>query len=300
LLINKVFRPINLPTYQNFFRINIMTNSNNFNTILMCPPTYFDIDYSINPWMDTTHKANQSLAQTQWQNLYNKITSLGVKVELMKAVEGNPDLVFIDAGLAYTFDDTKVFIPSNFRYPERQDEADIFADWFADNDYELLWLDDNYKFEGHGDTLWAGNKLFCGYGFRSDESAFDQIQESLINKFGHITFEIIPIGLQDDRFYHLDTCFCPINDSQALCFEAGIDPASLELLRTKIEIIPVSEDDALKFACNALVVGKNIIIPAGATQTNLKLESLGYTVHQVEVTEFMKSGGACKCMSMPI
>jgi len=30
------------------------------------------------------------------------------------------------------------------------------------------------------------------------------------------------------------------------------------------------------------------------------LENKGFSVHQVSVSEFMKSGGACKCLCMPI
>ena len=284
---------------------NTPISQTTINNILMCPPTYFDIDYSINPWMDTTHKVDHKIAQIQWQNLYETISNIlatkNGKVELIKPIDGSPDLVFIDAGLTYWFEDKKVFIPSNFMYPEREAEADIFADWFADNGYELLWLEDTHKFEGHGDTLWAGDtKLFCGYGFRSQESTFEQIYEVLTNKFGDVTFEMFPLELCDDRFYHLDTCFCPINSTQALCFEAALTPESLAFAKTKIEIIPVSEQDALRFACNALVIDKDVVIPTGSIETNAKLESLGYTVHQVNVDEFMKSGGACKCMSMPI
>ncbi len=273
--------------------------------ILMCPPTYFDIDYSINPWMDVEYKVDHKKAQDQWQNLYETINKIllvkGGKIQLMEPVKGSPDLVFIDAGLTYGFEDKKIFIPSNFMHLERQAEADIFADWFADNGYELVWLDEDYKFEGHGDTLWAGNsKLFCGYGFRSQEASFEQIYETLVNKLEYVNFEMIPLELVDSRFYHLDTCFCPISETVVLCFEDALSPKSLDLLKTKMEIIAVSEADALKFACNSLVIDKNIIIPTGAIQTNDKLEKLGYTVHQVDVSEFMKSGGACKCMSMQI
>ena len=39
-------------------------------TILMCPPRHFSVDYVINPWMrDQTGKVDRALAAWQWERL---------------------------------------------------------------------------------------------------------------------------------------------------------------------------------------------------------------------------------------
>ena len=180
--------------------------------------------------------------------------------------------------------------------PNIQDYLDAL---FKDNGYEIEGVDKSFFFEGHGDTLWAGNKLFCGYGIRSSIEAHQEISK-IIKKLGGKNIEFLPIELTDQRFYHLDTCFCPLDNSRAFFFPEAFSKKGREILRKNIELIPIEEDEAVKFACNSVVIGKNIIIPSGTHKICGKLEGLGYKTHQVEMDEFMKGGGACKCLSMPL
>lgn len=256
----------------------------------MCPPDYFDIKYSINPWMNThQHATNQKTVQ--WQKLKNKFEKLDVKVELLKPQKNLPDMVYVDIGIVYKNN----FIPSNFRYKERWGERKFAIDWFKKHGYKIIEIEKDFYFEGHGDTLWAGEKLFFGYGFRSSIEAQKQV-EKILKKINP-KIEIIPTELIDPRFYHLDTCFCPLNSKQALYFPGAFSPKAKKMLVKNIELIPVSEREAKKFACNAVVVDKNILIPAGANFTYNKLKKLGYKIHPIEMTEFIKGGGACKCLS---
>jgi N-dimethylarginine dimethylaminohydrolase len=255
--------------------------------ILMCPPDYFDIEYSINPWMNTSIKVDSSKTD-QWNNLKATFTNLNHEVKLIEPVDGLPDMVYVDAGILYK----NTFIPSNFKYKERQGESIYFAKWFEDNGFEVLTIDPIYNFEGHGDTLVVGDKIFFGYGFRSSVEAMFEAKKLLPS------VEIIPVELTDERFYHLDTCFCPLGDNKALVFKDALSKKALDLLESHLELIEIPEDDATKFACNSVVLGKDILIPEGATATNQKLNDLGYTVHQIPMTEYIKGGGACKCLSM--
>jgi len=271
---------------------------NNKTRVLMCPPNYFEISYEINPWMNLGIKAEPSKSLNQWQNLYSKLKDLGVQVELIKPQAGLPDLVFIDAGFLYK----NIFIPSNFKFSQRQGESQYFENWFGQNGYKIIKLDTNYKFEGHGDNLWAGsNKVFVGYGFRSHRESFIQIKELIAKRSKENTdFEIISVKLIDPRFYHLDTCFCPLNQNLALINSKAIEPESLKAIEAKIETMEVSQKDCLNFACNSLVLGKKVILTQGSENTANKLAKKGFEPHFVDVSEFMKSGGACKCLCMPI
>jgi N-dimethylarginine dimethylaminohydrolase len=64
----------------------------------------------------------------------------------------------------------------------------------------------------------------------------------------------------------------------------------------KAKRICVSEADALRFACNAINIGTTILLNQIGTELSAQLQSLGYKVIQVDLTEFMKAGGAAKCL----
>ena len=85
--------------------------------VLMCPPSHYAIKYEINPWMKVTRPVNPVRARQQWDALHALLLRLGVRVLIVPQKKGCPDMVFTaNAGVVYG----KVFIPSHFRFPERQ------------------------------------------------------------------------------------------------------------------------------------------------------------------------------------
>ena len=60
---------------------------------LLCKPTFFDVKYSINPWM-SGEKVDLRLALQQWENLCKQITSLGGVDETINPVKDLYDMVF--------------------------------------------------------------------------------------------------------------------------------------------------------------------------------------------------------------
>ena len=61
---------------------------------LMCPPTFFDVTYSINPWMEPNKPIDANLAMAQWERLHELYMELGHEVEFIEPIEGLPDMVF--------------------------------------------------------------------------------------------------------------------------------------------------------------------------------------------------------------
>ena len=117
-------------------------------------------------------------------------------------------------------------VRARFRHAERRGEERHFQTWFEANGFKVHELSSG-SFEGEGDALFAGNKLFCGWGFRSDLAVYDQIGTILQVQ------EIIPVKLQDERFYHLDTCFCPLYKSLALIYPGASFMVSVKLWSVK-------------------------------------------------------------------
>src|SRR5262249_23144856 len=134
--------------------------------LLMVPPTYYGIEYEINPWMDLRRPADRAAAAQQWDGLYTILTdAIGAKVTRLDPVPGLPDMVFTaNAGLI----EGDCVILSHFRHPQRQGEAPRFRRWFEERGLRVETLPEEVYFEGEGDALFLGHTLFAGYRWRSD------------------------------------------------------------------------------------------------------------------------------------
>jgi N-dimethylarginine dimethylaminohydrolase len=256
----------------------------------MVKPDYYEISYSINPWMKINKNSIKQKAVNQWGNLRKTIESLGWKVDTISAQEKLPDMVFTaNAGLIYK----NRAVVSNFKHKERKPEAKFFEAYLKNN-YEVLKLSSMNYFEGSGDALFAGDVLFAGYGFRSKRNSYWQIEEFLELK------QIIFCKLIDPYFYHLDTCFCPLNNNKAIFYKKAFDDNSIEEMEGQLELFDIPQKEAKKFACNAVVLDKNVIIPSGCPQTELILQKLGFKVYSCNISEYIKSGGGGRCLTLKL
>ncbi len=257
----------------------------------MCPPDYFAIEYEINPWMNVRVGSDATLARQQWTALCKTLESLGVVVELMEPERGLPDLVFTaNAGLVFR----DLFIGSRFRYGVRQGEAPYFESWARSRGFRVVELPPGYHFEGAGDALFCGETLIAGYRFRSDVRSHQWIGELL-------GVEVLPLELIDPRFYHLDTCFCPLAPDLALYYPGAFDEYGRSVLRDRIsQLIEVAIEEAISFSCNAVVVGKTVILNDGAPKLAETLRDRGFGVQLLGFSEFIKSGGSAKCLTLRV
>lgn len=260
---------------------------------LMCPPEYFDVSYIINPWMHgNVRKIDNALAKQQWRALYDTLTDCAT-VRLVHPQPGSPDMVFTaNAGLVKG----RLFLVSRFRYPERQYEEPYFADWFLDRGYEVSLMPRDVPFEGAGDALLdreAGH-LWFAHGHRSVLAAKDVIEARLGVK-------AVALRLTDQRFYHLDTCLCPLEGGHLLYYPAAFDAASRAAIERRVPAarrIAVGEEDALSFACNAVSAGRTVVVNRATTALADALARLGFEVVQTPLSEFMKAGGSAKCLTL--
>ena len=102
-------------------------------------------------------RGRANATKAQWKGLFEKLSSLDCKIELITPQPKLPDMVFTaNAGLTVG----KKFIPSNFRHEERAGEAPHFARWMEEHGYEVIWLPKNLYFEGEGDALFARRRAF--------------------------------------------------------------------------------------------------------------------------------------------
>ncbi|QEH37401.1 N(G),N(G)-dimethylarginine dimethylaminohydrolase [Aquisphaera giovannonii] len=257
--------------------------------LLMCPPDHFGIEYEINPWMDVTQGSDAAIARRQWQALREAVVALGAEVELLEPAAGLPDLVFTaNAGLVFR----GLFLPSRFRFGVRQGESPLFERWAREHGFEVVPLPEGMYFEGAGDALFCGETLFAGYRFRSDVRGHQWVGERL-------GVSVLPLELVDPRFYHLDTCFCPIAPDAAIYYPGAFDEYGRSVIRDQVpRLAEVSAEEAASFSCNAVVVGRTVVLNRGAPKLAATLGAMGFDTRPLEFSEFIKSGGSAKCLTL--
>jgi len=257
--------------------------------VLLCPPDHYDVVDVKNPHMEgKTGTVDRARARAQWEALADAFAAAGAEVHHLDPVEGCEDMVFC-ANPAFT--GPGVCVLSTMRHESRQREVPAFRKWFTARGDDVI--DPGIRFEGGGDALWHPGRpvIWCGAGPRSSPD----IRPVLADIF---SVEVLALELATEAFYHLDTCFAPLDDQTVLIYPPALDEAGVALIHEHFErVIDVSDEDAReRFACNAAAFGRHVLIQAGCTRLNAELEALGFEVVELQTDEFLKSGGSVFCL----
>ncbi len=257
--------------------------------ILMCPPDYYGIEYEINPWMDRRRPADHQMAVSQWNTLRATLEEVGAIIHMLAPVQGLPDLVFTaNAALIHH----KTAYISRFKHEVRQREVPYDHQWFLRHGFAVADLPEGIFFEGAGDALFVGETLVAGYRQRSDARGHQHLGTLL-------GVRVIPVELVDPYYYHIDTCFCPISPTQAIWYPKAFDDYGRRAIRANVpELIEVPEDEARRFACNAVVVGQTVVVNTGSPTLRDRLSAAGFQSRECPLDEFVKAGGSAKCLTL--
>jgi N-dimethylarginine dimethylaminohydrolase len=254
--------------------------------VVMSAPDYFMIQYSINPWMNTNNQVDVLLAKQQWQKLQETYRGLDLQVLTIPSHSSFPDLVFTTDHGVWIHD---IFYLSHFRYPERQGEQGLAIPWYKQQNIRTQTIPTQCYMEG-GDVLVHNNQIYVGYGFRTSQDTADYLHNT--TRLPTISLELV-----NEKFYHLDTCFLPLNQTTAFYYPQAFSSEGMTSLKNNfVNLLPLSDEEANKFACNCVVFGKNILCQPNPTFEQ-KVRDLGYDPIILEMSQFNKSGGGIHCLS---
>ena len=214
--------------------------------VLMCRPDHFGIEYEINPWMHIAVQVDHALAAAQWDALYRTTWSSG------SCRAGPPGFGVARHGFLRQRGRALGRPGGAEQLPPRRAAGGgaSLARELERLGFEVHELPRSLSFEGAGDALFVGDRLFCGYGFRTDRATHQPVARIL-------EVDVVSLELVDPRFYHLDTCFCPLDAINVLAAPDAFAPASLRLIRELVpNLIEVPVDVAAGFACNAMPLGR--------------------------------------------
>lgn len=256
---------------------------------VMTAPTFFTVEYAINPWMDTSMPVDTDRAIAQWQQLVTTYRALGHTVELVDPVAGLPDMVYAaNGGLVV---DGKAVV-ARFAYPQRAGEAKAYAEWMSSRGFEPTHT--QHTNEGQGDLLVVGSMILAGFGFRTDQRAHAEVADLT-------GLPVVSLELVDPRFYHLDTALAVLDDSTIAYYSPAFSDAARARLRELFpDAIEVSTADAYVLGLNAVSDGKHVVLPATATGFAARLADAGFDPVPVDLSELLKGGGSVKCCTLEV
>lgn len=260
--------------------------------MLMCAPDHYGIHYEINRWMDVDVPADLVRARGQWRNLRAAVADLpGVEVEEIAPVAGLPDMVFTANGGLHV--DHRVVV-GTFRHPERSGETKHFESWFANRGWEVVVPPDGLFLEGAGDVLRTAEGWIGGYPQRSSPNAHRWLAQLLEE-------QVLSLELVDPRYYHLDTCLVVLGEETAAYAAEAFDDYGRRVLAAQFhDLIEVDASEAERFGCNLVAWAGHAVVPSGTPRLQAALRERGWQVQEVAVDEYIKSGGAARCLVLTL
>jgi arginine dihydrolase len=251
----------------------------------MCKPTYFDVCYSINPWMDPSQPTSAATGLGQWKHLHDLFVELGHDVQVVQPRPGLPDMVFAANGA--TVIDGKALV-ARFRHAQRRDESDAYVEWFHQHGWTEVAMAGQHN-EGEGDFLFTGEEILAGTGFRTVPAAHEEVA-------AFFERPVVSLTLIDPRFYHLDTALAVLDRGEIMYYPRAFDGRSRELLAALFpDAIRASRADAEVFGLNAMSDGKHVVLPEAASGLAGQLRERGFEPIGVDLVELLKAGGSVKC-----
>jgi N-dimethylarginine dimethylaminohydrolase len=266
--------------------------------VLLCPPAYFDVVDRKNPFMLPNSSVDHENAQRQWQALCSALEETGCQVETVAPVAGLEDMVFAANQVFVGFHESigKFIVPSGMMHPSRQREVPFYVEWYRERGFTVIELDLGADhLEGHGDLLWHpdSSRIYAGYGFRSTQGGVEKFREAM----SKLEIPVVPLRLVDPYCYHLDTCFCPLNNEAVLVFPGAYAPESLATLRQfwrRVHELTTAE--AHKFMGNGIVASGSYLTPYLTPHLEAILRQEAVVPVLVGTSEFEKAGGSLFCM----
>jgi dimethylargininase len=226
-------------------------------------------------------KPDFELARIQHRDYVRALEGCGLKVEVLAAADDFPDSVFVE--------DVAVCAPSCViltrpgAASRRGEAALIAADLEAR--FECVERIEHGTLDG-GDVMMVGTHYFIGLSERTNTTGAREFREILARhglSGSTVSFE---------GMLHLKSGVAYLeNDNLLATREAGAHPqfASFHVLE-----VPRAE----AYAANSVWVNDRVLMPSRYPRTRALVEKAGYTVVEVDTSEFRKLDGGVSCLSL--
>jgi len=220
-------------------------------------------------------------AQDQHHRYENLLGKLGARVISLPAEPDLPDSMFVEDP-AIVLDELAVILPLGTE--TRRREAASLAQALS-KFRKLEYISLPGTLEG-GDVLRIGRKLFVGLTKRSNAEGIRQLAAILAPH----NYEVVAVPVTG--CLHLKSAVTHLGRNTLLANRAWFDTAPL----ASFDWIDV--DPAEPHAANALALGGTIIFPTSFPRTRARIETLGFHVSSLDISELQKAESGLTCSSL--
>ncbi|KYG64824.1 hypothetical protein AZI86_11515 [Bdellovibrio bacteriovorus] len=251
----------------------------------------FQVAWSINPHMKVG-AACPAKALSQHTRFAQSLREAGAQVIMLPFVHGAYDSVFIkDSAIVKRSSQGLSALIAQPVHSERKLESEQRRFNLKKWGVEIAGQSRSHLEGGDVVVFPAENKVFMGYGFRTERKASLELSH-----FFDAT--VIPLQLKDPHFYHLDVALSVLSDGTAFaCREAFTDESWQALRHSGIHsLIPVHKEETMKFGLNWVEVDDTIVMGSYLPRLKSILEALGKKVIYSPLDQFQLAGGSAACL----
>jgi N-dimethylarginine dimethylaminohydrolase len=256
--------------------------------LVMCEPTFYRIDYEINPYMDVTAQPEAAAASREHRAIVAAHEAAGRRVWHVPAAPECPDMVYT-ANTALVRGRRAVLGEPP---PLRKAEIAYMRDWLLGRGISVLQAP--FPFSGQGDALACGDLLLFGHGQRTDR----RMHVSLADYLG---YEVVPLRTVSSLWYDLDLAVAVLSPNAVAYYPDALDSRSCRRLRgLGLELVEVCASEAARFALNLISDATTVTMTTGAPRLASDLRALGLRVVELDTTQLRLGGGGVRCTALTL
>ncbi len=229
----------------------------------------------------SSEPADYGLMLKQHEAYLEALSAAGLEVIVLDPQPDFPDAHFVEDTAVVTSDVAVITIPgADARQGEEESIAPILAEFRKIERIQAPGTVDG------GDVLQVGNHFFIGISERTNQEGAEQLGRILQGYDNTWTMVAVGAGLHfksSVNFVGKNTLLVT-SDFSAKAQLKGYDQIVL--------------DSAESYAANTLLVNEHLLIPAGYPDTRKQLETLGFNLIELEVSEVRKMDGGLTCLSL--
>jgi len=220
-------------------------------------------------------------AKKQHKSYCDALKSLGLKLVWVKGDNTLPDGCFVE-DTAFILGEKAVIC--NIKVKSRAKEVVEVAK-VLETLKDVCYIKPPAAIDG-GDVLNIGNKVFVGLTKRTNMHAVRQLKEIARND----GFDVTPMKV--GKVLHLKSACTYLGDNHVIVAEGRFD---IDVLKDYSKIVvPKGEERA----ADCLSVNGTVLVAKGHPKTVKLIEEEGFTVKELDISEFRKGDGALTCLSI--
>lgn len=257
--------------------------------VYICKPTYFKIDFQVNPALDRKSVINKGKLRAEYLGLKKALENLGLEVVELKQRLDMPSMVYL-GDWGFLKDDT--FFLAKFKPTPRRKESKYAAMLLKDWGYKVATTPGRDYFSA-ADLFKTKERYYFGWGKRTAVKTQTHLENFLDTT-------LIDFKITDHFFNHLDKCLGPLDHNNVIYYPDAFNMIEhAKVCYHFTNPIAISDEDARLFATSFIKIDNNILVPDGiSTDLETVLLGLGLNIIKVKVDEYIKGGQGLKSLCL--